>query len=114
MNYNDPRVPEDQFVTPPVFGHLPNQQSEFDGREHRHVGDSSGSDLNLLDNAVEDFEDDQRTPGLTLSGPTVTTDVRRHSTEKAMLEATLTNLRSKLSDIKKDDWLYEGPRHPYT
>ncbi len=110
MNGNDAHTPEDQFVTPPVFR---NQQSEFDGSEHGLVGDS-GSDLGLLDNAVEEFEDDHRTPGLTLAGPTGTSDVRRHSTEKAMLEATLTNLRSKLSDIEKDDWLYEGPRHSHT
>jgi hypothetical protein len=113
MNDNNAQTPEDQFVTPPVFT---NQQSEFDGSEHGHILDSSGSDLNLLDNAGEEFEfeDDQRTPGLALAGPTVTTEVRRHSTEKAMLEATLTNLRSKLSDIEKDDWLYEGPRHSCT
>lgn len=38
---------------------------------------------------------------------------RRNSTEKAMLEATLTNLRNKLNDVEKDNWMYEGPRYSY-
>lgn len=42
------------------------------------------------------------------------TDTRRKSTEKAMLDATLTNLRSKLSDIEKDNWMYEKPRYTYS
>jgi hypothetical protein len=111
MNHDAAQTAEDQFVTPPVFR---NQQTALESSEHGHTVGDPGSDLGLLDNAVEEFEDDQRTPGLTLAGPTVTSEVRRHSTEKAMLEATLTNLRSKLSDIEKDDWLYEGPRHSHT
>ena len=95
------------FVTPPVVSNqLDHQPRDFD-------------DLNL-----DHDHDHQITPGLTFgsdgsdafdarpSAP-ITAEIRRHSTEKAMLEATLTNLRSKLSDVEKDDWLFEGPRYSY-
>lgn len=112
MNYDDAptQTPQDHFITPPV---IPHQSGFDDGQSYGR--ESSGSELNILDNTVEEFEDDQKTPGLTLAGPAHSTEVRRktHSTDKAILEATLINLRSKLAEIEKDDWLYEGPRHSY-
>lgn len=114
----DDSITPGSFVTPPVVPNHQLQQHEYEQHQAHFnpARDSSASDLELLDNTAEDF-DDQITPGLITplagSNAPITADIRRHSTEKAMLEATLTNLRSKLSDVEKDDWLFEGPRYSH-
>ena len=35
------------------------------------------------------------------------------NSRKQMDGAALTNLRSKLADLEKDDWMYEAPRFSY-
>lgn len=40
-------------------------------------------------------------------------DLARYNAQKAVLEATLTNLRSKLSDLESDNWMYEAPRYSH-
>ena len=102
---------DQEFVTPPQNIHRHHQQSQF--VDHSVPRDSFSTDVDLLDGTLED---DETTPGLPLAGSTVpvTAEVRRQSTEKAMLEATLTNLRSKLADVERDDWLYDGPRYSYS
>jgi hypothetical protein len=103
------------FVTP-VTTHTRAGLGNPDGDTSTPASDLGlglGLGANLLDNAAGEGS---ATPCLSLGGPAprVTSEVRRHSTEKAMLEATLTNLRSKVSDIEKDEWMYEGPRYTYS
>lgn len=40
-------------------------------------------------------------------------DQNKTNAQKAVLEATLTNLRTKLTDLESDNWLYEAPRYSY-
>jgi hypothetical protein len=69
--------------------------------------DNDGSDMYITPPHVALKDEDDALDAMV-------TDTRRKSTEKAMLDATLTNLRSKLSDIEKDNWMYEKPRYTYS
>ncbi|KAL4422872.1 hypothetical protein ABPG75_009069 [Micractinium tetrahymenae] len=40
-------------------------------------------------------------------------DQNKANAQKAVLDATLTNLRTKLTDLESDNWLYEAPRYSY-
>ncbi|KAI8103050.1 hypothetical protein M9434_005837 [Picochlorum sp. BPE23] len=37
----------------------------------------------------------------------------RTETEEAIVKAKLTNLRSKLTDVERDNWMYEKPRYTH-
>ncbi|KAI3430568.1 hypothetical protein D9Q98_005161 [Chlorella vulgaris] len=40
-------------------------------------------------------------------------ELARTNAQRAVLEATLINLRSKLADLEADNWMFEAPRHTF-
>lgn len=43
----------------------------------------------------------------------VDADQARTNNQKAVLDSIITNLRTKVTDLDSDNWLYEAPRYSY-
>lgn len=110
MNEDQERASPSEFLTP-VGTH---DNSFQEGHVQNHLNPTAigvahtrqGTD-HVDQESIEDDVDD------IVDLLTDRVQARRKSTEKAMLEATLTNLRNKLSDVEKDNWMYEAPRYTY-